>query len=199
MDYSGTSFLNEIRHRRSVRDFSQDKVPKEIILRCIEAAGQAPSGANTQPWYFVLVEDPEVRKRLRREAEAVEKEFYQERISERWKRDLEIMRTDSHKPYLTDASSLIVIFSRRSTKDEASYYPLESTGIATGFLLAALHLARVSTLTHTPNPMSFLNEVLDVPPHFRPYMIVVAGYPKKDAYYPPLERKALKEYSKIIV
>lgn len=197
-DFSGKRFLSEIRHRRSVRDFSSEKVPREILLRCIEAAGQAPSGANTQPWYFVLVEDQKVKQRLRDAAESVEQEFYEKRISDRWREDLKPFKTNSQKPYLTEAPALIVVFSRRSTPLEPSYYPTESTGIATGFLLAALHLARLSTLTHTPSPMGFLNEILNVPSVYRPHMIVVAGYPKKDAYYPPLRRKSVSEISKII-
>ncbi len=197
-DLSGQKFLSEIRHRRSVRDFSSEKIPREILLRCIEAAGQAPSGANTQPWYFVLVESESVKQKLRKAAEKVEQDFYERKITERWREDLKPFQTNFSKPYLTEAPALIVVFSRKSTLTEPSYYPSESTGIATGFLLAALHLARLSTLTHTPSPMGFLNEILGVPKNFKAHMIVVTGYPKKDAFYPSLRRKNLNEISKVL-
>lgn len=197
-DLSGKKFLSEIRHRRSVREFSSEKVPREILLRCIEAAGQAPSGANSQPWYFVLIENEEIKKKIRIAAEAVEQDFYERRISDRWREDLKPFQTTAKKPYLTEAPALIVVFSRKSTPNEPSYYPTESTGIATGFLLTALHLARLSTLTHTPSPMNFLNEILDVPKNYRAHMIVVTGYPKEGARYPELRRKSLPEISKVI-
>lgn len=197
-DFSGQRYLSEIRLRRSVRDFSTEKVPREILLRCIEAAGQAPSGANTQPWYFVLVENPLIKEKIRHAAESVEKDFYEKRITDRWREDLRPFQTTPNKPYLSEAPALIVVFSRRSTPEEPSYYPAESTGIATGFLLSALHLARLGTLTHTPSPMSFLNEILEVPKNFRPHMIVVTGYPKKEAHYPRIERKSLAEISKVL-
>lgn len=197
-DLSGQRFLSEIRHRRSVREFSSEKVPREILLRCIEAAGQAPSGANSQPWLFVLIENEEMKEKIRNAAETVEREFYENRITERWREDLRPFRTNASKPYLSEAPALIVVFSRRSTPQEPSYYPSESTGIATGFLLSALHLARLGTLTHTPSPMNFLNDLLGVPGNFRPHMIVVTGYPKKDASYPSIRRKSLSEIVKII-
>ncbi|MGD8413658.1 MAG: nitroreductase family protein [Candidatus Latescibacterota bacterium] len=188
-------FLEEIRTRRTVRHFSGRPVPKEALLNCIEAAAQAPSGANKQPWTFVLVTDPDIKKRIKEAAEKEEREHYGGRAPESWLRDLEPLGTDEHKPFLEVAPALIVIFAQKygETRDDQHYYVNESVGIASGILLAALHHSGFATLTHTPSPMKFLAEILERPDNERPYLLVPVGYPADGCEVPDIQRKKLKE------
>jgi iodotyrosine deiodinase len=187
--------LEEMRRRRSVRHFSDRPVPRRLLLNCIETAGQAPSGANKQPWKFVVVTDPAVKKRVREAAEKEEARHYGGRASERWLMDLEPLGTDEHKPFLEIAPALIVVFAQRygATPEELHYYVSESVGIATGFLLVALHHAGLATLTHTPSPMKFLGEILGRPDNERAYLVIPVGYPSDDCRVPDIGRKPIGE------
>ena len=189
-------FLQAVASRRSVRHYSSEPVPREAILDCIRAAGQAPSGANKQPWTFVLVTNASLKQRIREAAEAEEREHYGGRASERWLADLEPLGTDADKPFLTIAPALIVVFAQRHglRPDDQHYYVSESVGIAVGFLLAALHSAGFATLTHTPSPMKFLNEVLARPQNERAYLLIPVGYPADGCRVPDIGRKSLHEY-----
>lgn len=187
-----------VRQRRSVRDFSDRAVPREVIEYILLAAGTAPSGANKQPWRFVAVQDPALKHRIRVGAEDEEREFYEHRAPERWLRDLAPLQTDWHKPFLETAPWLIVIF--KLMKDDSPgrlsdqmYYVNESVGIATGMLLDAVHRAGLVALTHTPSPMSFLGRILDRPEHERPYLLVPVGHPTESARVPDIHRKSLDE------
>jgi iodotyrosine deiodinase len=188
-------FLEEMRSRRSVRHFSTEPVPREALRNCIETAAQAPSGANKQPWTFVLVTDPDTRTKIKEAAEKEERELYGGRAPESWLRDLEALGTDEHKPFLEIAPALIVVFAQKhgDTPDEQHYYVNESVGIAVGFLLAALHHAGVASLTHTPSPMKFLSEILGRPANERPYLLIPVGYPAEGCQVPDIERKPLNE------
>ncbi len=188
------------RKRRTVRDFSERPVPQEIIQDCLLAAGTAPSGANQQPWHFVVVADPSLKKRIREAAEAEEREFYGGRAPDEWLEALSHLGTDEHKPFLEEAPFLVVIFAQNHcVRDDGSklkhYYVTESVGIATGMLIAAIHNAGLVSLTHTPSPMGFLNEVLGRPAHERPFLILVVGYPKEGARVPRITKKDLSEIS----
>jgi iodotyrosine deiodinase len=185
----------ELVRRRTVRDFSSEPIPLDVVERAIETAAQAPSGANKQPWTFVLVTDPEVKRRIRAAAEEEERAFYNGRAPERWLRDLEPLGTDEHKPFLTTAPALVVVFAQRhgADADERHYYVSESVGIAVGFLLAALHHAGLATLTHTPSPMAFLGEILGRPANERAYLLVPVGYPAPGCRVPDISRKSLDE------
>jgi nitroreductase len=183
--------------RRTVRDFDARPVAREVIEHCIAAAGTAPSGANRQPWHFVAVSDPAVKRRIREAAEAEEREFYERRAPDEWLEALAPIGTDWRKPFLETAPWLIAIFVRKWGRDEAGgklkhYYPAESVGIATGLLITALHTAGLATLTHTPSPMGFLNEILgrlaDVE---RPFLLLVVGHPAEGARVPAIERRPL--------
>ncbi len=192
------AFLAEIRRRHTVRDFAPDPVPREIVEACIAAAGTAPSGANHQPWHFALIGDPGIKRRLREAAEAEERAFYAGKASDEWLGALAPLGTDAVKSYLEIAPWLIAVFAQRRGGPEAgddrkNYYINESVGIACGFLLAALHHAGLATLTHTPNPMTFLNEALRRPSTEKPYMLIVAGKPAASALIPhhALKKKAL--------
>lgn len=192
------AFRDEIERRRSVRAFAPRAVPREAIEECLGAAGAAPSGANLQPWRFVAVSDPAVKRRIREAAEAEERGFYRERAPEEWLEALAPLGTDEEKPFLEVAPWLIAIFVEKYGVDEAGgrvprYYAVESVGIATGFLIVALHRAGLATLTHTPSPMGFLNEILGRPSNERPFLLLVVGYPAADAIVPDIERKALEE------
>jgi nitroreductase len=197
MREAAQGFLERMRMRRTVRDFSERRVPRDVIERCILAAGTAPNGANRQPWHFVAVADREIKRRIRTAAEEVEREFYAGRASPEWLQALEHLGTDEHKPFLELAPWLIVVFaeSYEVGMDGArhkNYYVTESVGIATGLLVTALHHAGLVTLTHTPSPMKFLNEVLQRPPNERPFLIVVAGYPAQAATVPDIDKKPLE-------
>ena len=186
-------FADEMRRRRSIREFSDRPVPRSVIEACLEAAGTAPSGAHQQPWHFVAVSDPALKKAIRGAAEAAEAEFYATAPAE-WLAALAPLGTDAHKPYLEAAPWLIVAFAERYRVGEdgarhPNYYVMESVGIATGFLLAALHHSGLASLTHTPSPMGFLNRILGRPTNERPLVIVVAGYPAPGVRVPDLQRK----------
>jgi len=191
---AATRFYDVIRRRRTVRQFSDRPVPIEVIRSVVLAAGTAPSGAHKQPWRFVAVGDPALKRRIREGAEAEERAFYERRASERWLADLAPFGTNPHKPYLEVAPWLIVVFALRQTDDGGQvYYLQESVGIACGLLLAACHHAGLATLTHTPSPMGFLREVLGRPEHERPFLLVPVGYPAEGCTVPDLTRKPLGE------
>ena len=180
--------------RRTVRDFAPDPVPFDIIESAVAAAATAPSGANIQPWRFVVVTDPVVKQRIREGAEAEEREFYRRRASPEWLAALAPLGTDHDKPFLVTAPALIVVFEvHKGGSEPRPYYVKESVGIAVGFLLAALHSAGLATLTHTPSPMRFLGEILDRPANERPYVLVPVGYPAEGARVPDIHRKPLGE------
>lgn len=183
------SFYANIRRRHSVREFSDRPVAKEIIEQCLLAAGTAPSGANLQPWHFVVVSDPGIKHQIRQAAEAEEREFYEHRAPAQWLQALAPLGTDPNKPFLETAPYLIAIFAEAyGFKADGSklkhYYVSESVGIATGFLIAALHHAGLVCLTHTPSPMGFLNEILQRPAQERPFLLLVVGHPAEDAQIP---------------
>lgn len=182
-------FYRDIARRRTVREFDDRPVPKEVIEHCLLAAGTAPSGANQQPWHFAVVTDPDKKRRIRLAAEAEEREFYERRAPREWLDALAPLGTDANKPFLEDAPVLIAIFAQKygvkpdGTRFSHYYFP-ESVGIATGFLIAALHHAGLATLTHTPNPMKFLNEICERPNLERPTILLVAGYPRAGCRVP---------------
>ncbi|MEZ5498057.1 MAG: nitroreductase family protein [Steroidobacteraceae bacterium] len=187
-------FADEMSLRRTVREFSDRSVPREVIASCLRAAATAPSGANQQPWRFVAVADGDIKRRIRAAAEAEEREFYQHRAPQEWLDALAPLGTDADKPFLEVAPWLIAVFIERIGLDAEGrrakrYYPDESVGLATGILIAALHHAGLATLTHTPSPMKFLNEILDRPKdRERPFLLLVAGYPAADCRVPRIER-----------
>jgi len=187
--------LAAMRTRRSVRHFSSDPVPASIVERCVEAAAQAPSGANKQPWTFAVISDPAIKRRIRLAAEEEERAFYQQRAPARWIEDLEPLGTSWDKPFLEEAPWLIVVFAQRTAPDPDAkhYYVAESVGIAAGFLIAAIHLAGLATLTHTPSPMGFLSEILERPANERPYLLLPVGYPVEGCEVPNIARKTLEE------
>ncbi len=200
-------FLSQMRRRRTVRDFSTDPIPMEAVDAAIETAASAPSGANRQPWHFVVVRDPEVKRRIREAAEAEEREFYERRATPEWLADLAALGTDWRKPFLEAAPILIVVFRvdyeparlDDGTKSiHKNYYVHESVGIAVGFLLAALHAAGFATLTHTPSPMGFLARILGRPRQEKPYLLIPVGYPAEAVRVPDIEKKALDEVRDIV-
>ncbi len=196
-------FYNFLKKRRTVRNFSDNTVPTEVIENCIITAGTAPSGANLQPWHFVVVSDPNIKKKIRIAAEEEEKEFYANRAPEEWLDALAHLGTDEHKPFLETAPYLIAIFSKSleilpDGKKVKNYYAQESTGIACGLLITALHNAGLASLTHTPSPMNFLNEILERPKNERPFLLLVVGYPAKDAKVPDIQKKKLEEIASFI-
>jgi nitroreductase len=197
------AFRDELRLRRTVRHFSDRPVAREVIEHCIEAAASAPSGANRQPWHFAVVTNPSLKRRIRTAAEEEEQTFYRERAPQDWLDAIAPLGTDENKPFLEIAPYLIVIFAQLHGIDAGGakfkhYYVNESVGIATGMLISALHHAGLATLTHTPAPMRFLNEILDRPTHERPYLILVTGHPAADAVVPRIERKKLAEVARFI-
>jgi nitroreductase len=199
---SGT-FYSDLKSRRTVRDFSDKNVPKEVIENCIKSAGTAPSGANMQPWHFVVVSNSEIKKKIRIAAEEEEKEFYSKRAPKEWLEALEPLGTDPNKPFLETAPYLIAIFYKSydvlpDGRQVKQYYAMESTGIATGMLIAAIHNAGLVSLTHTPSPMNFLNDVLRRPKNERPFLLLVVGYPAKDAQVPDIKKKKLDEISSFL-
>lgn len=187
-------FADRMELRRTIRDFATTPVPMEVIEDAVRAAATAPSGANIQPWRFVVVTDPELKARIRVGAEEEEREFYERRASDEWLEALAPLGTDSDKPFLIDAPALIVVFEVHKGENEPRpYYVKESVGIAVGFLLAALHGAGLATLTHTPSPMKFLGEILGRPANERPYVLIPVGYPASGARVPDIHRKPLDE------
>ena len=198
-----SEFYAEVARRRSVREFSDRPVPIEIIKTALEAANTAPSGANLQPWHFAVISGAQTKKKIRQAAEVEEREFYTHRASEEWLAALEPLGTDDSKPFLETAPYLIAVFLQKfgvlpDGRKVKHYYPVESTGLATGILITALHHAGLATLTHTPSPMKFLNEILGRPKSERPFLLLVVGYPADDATVPDLQRKTLDEYASFI-
>ena len=196
------SFLTNISSRRSVRDFSDEAVPAEIITNAVKAAASAPSGANKQPWHFVVVNDPLIKKEIRIAAEKEEKAFYSYKASGEWLKDLEPFETNWSKPFLEVAPSLIVVFKKvydvRKKQRKKNYYVNESVGIASGILLAALHHSGLATLTHTPAPMGFLEGILKRPKNEKAFLLIPVGFPSKDAEVPRLAKKSFNEVCDIL-
>lgn len=193
-------FYADIDRRRTVREFSDRPVPRDIIETALKAANTAPSGANLQPWHFAVVSGPETKKKIREAAEIEEREFYEHRASKEWLAALAPLGTDHNKPFLETAPYLIAVFLQKygelpDGRKVKHYYPAESTGLATGMLITALHRAGLATLTHTPSPMKFLNEILGRPKSERPFLLLVVGYPAEGAEVPDIRRKALDEFT----
>ena len=196
------NFLVMIKSRRTVRDFSEKNIPESVIENAVSAAASAPSGANKEPWHFVIVKDPALKKKIRVAAEKEEKEFYEHRAPDSWLEDLNQFKTDWHKPFLELAPALIVVF-RQSYRDLGStrrknYYVNESVGIASGFLLAALHNAGLVTLTHTPSPMGFLEKILKRPKNEKAFLLIPVGYPAENAKVPSLIKKPYNEIATVL-
>jgi nitroreductase len=203
MQRRAAEFYTEMKRRRTVRQFSDRPVPRDVIENCLRAAGAAPSGANMQPWRFVVVGDPAIKKKIREGAEEEEREFYHGRAPQEWLDALAPLGTDEHKPFLETAPYLIVIFAQSfgllpDGRKVKHYYAQESVGIATGILIAALHHAGLASLTHTPSPMGFLNDILGRPSHERPFLILVTGYPAEGAMVPDIGKKPLEEIATFI-
>lgn len=197
------AFRRDMLRRRTVRQLSRRPVPREIIEDCLRVAGSAPSGANRQPWHFVVVADQAVKRKIRRAAEKEEHAFYHGRAPQEWLKALAPLGTGEHKPYLEAAPYLVVIFSQTfgvssGGKKVKNYYVAESVGIATGMLITAVHQAGLVSLTHTPNPMGFLNRLLRRPAHEKPYLILVVGYPAEGASVPAITKKSLAEISTFV-
>ena len=196
-------FYADVSRRRTIREFSDRPIPRDIIETALLAANTAPSGANLQPWHFVAISGPETKRQIRKAAEVEEREFYEHRASPEWLAALEPLGTDSNKPFLETAPYLIAVFLQKfGTLEDGRkvkhYYPTESTGLATGILITALHHAGLATLTHTPSPMKFLNEILGRPKSERPFLLLVVGYPADDAEVPDIKRKALEEFTSFV-
>ncbi|NNG02737.1 MAG: nitroreductase family protein [Inquilinus sp.] len=196
MQRRADTYYAEIRRRRTVRDFSDRPVPRPVIETCLRAAGTAPSGANKQPWHFAIVGDPAIKRRIREAAEAEERAFYAGKAGDEWLAALAPLGTDAEKPFLEIAPWLIVVFQQNyglgpNGKRTKHYYVQESVGLATGFLIAALHHCGLATLTHTPSPMKFLGEILGRPANERAVMILVAGHPAEGATVPAIDKKPL--------
>jgi len=201
------AFLDFMRTRRTVREFSDEPVPFELIEAAIKTASTAPSGANRQPWRFVVVSNPEVKRQIREAAENEERAFYEHRAPDEWLQALEALGTDWHKPFLEIAPYLIVVFredyglestSGGEVTKKKNYYVMESVGIACGLLLASLHLAGLATLTHTPSPMGFLSRILQRPKNEKPYLLIPVGYPAAGAQVPDIRKKTLAEVMQLM-
>ncbi len=193
------AYYREMRNRRTVRQFSDRAVPRGVIEACLRTAGTAPSGANMQPWKFVVVSDPSIKQQIRQAAEIEEHEFYTRRAPPEWLEALAPLGTDEHKPYLERAPYLIAIFVERyrilpDGQQLKHYYALESVGIATGVLISALHHAGLASLTHTPSPMGFLNQILERPENEKPFLLLVVGFPDDEAVVPRISKKPLDEF-----
>ena len=192
------NFYKDMNRRRTVRSFSSEVFPIDILENCILTAGTAPSGANKQPWHFSVVNNPEIKRKIRSAAEEEEREFYSTRAPKEWLTALEPFGTDANKSFLETAPYLIAVFAKGyevlsdGTKLK-NYYVQESVGIACGLLIAAIHNAGLVSLTHTPSPMNFLNEILDRPSNERPYLLIVVGYPEEKVLVPDIHRKKLNE------
>jgi nitroreductase len=203
MSLRSSRFLSEIKSRRTVRDFSDKDISLEIILNCIKAAAASPSGANKQPWHFVVVKDGEVKKQIRIAAEKEEKEFYTHRATKEWLQDLNQFGTDWKKPFLEIAPYLIVVFRKKydinkSGSKKKNYYVNESVGIASGVLLTALHLSGLATLTHTPSPMGFLGDILGRPKNESAYLLIPTGFPSDSATIPNISKKAFNNVCTVV-
>lgn len=198
MSARAESFYAEIRRRRTVRDFSPRPIPRALLETCLLSAGTAPNGANLQPWQFVVITNPDLKRQIRIAAEAEEREFYEHRAPPEWLAALEPLGTEWEKPFLETAPYLIAIFFKNydllpDGRKVKNYYAMESVGIATGFLITALHHAGLATLTHTPSPMAFLNEILGRPKNEHPFLLLIAGYPAEGAQVPDIAKKPLDE------
>lgn len=196
MQRRAAAFYAEMNRRRTVRDFADRPVPRDVIENCLRAANTAPSGANKQPWHFVVVSDPAVKRQIREAAEAEEREFYARRATAEWLDDLAALGTGWQKPFLEAAPYLIAIFAQSTSRGpdgekRKNYYVSESVGLATGLLIAAVHHAGLVSLTHTPSPMHFLSSILGRPDNERPFLLLVVGYPAADARVPDIQRKPL--------
>ena len=198
MEQSAEAFYQQMATRRSVRDFSAQPIPDSVLENAILAAGTAPSGANMQPWHFVVVQNPDIKAQIRQAAEKEERELYDRRASDEWLGALAPLGTDANKPFLETAPALIAIFLKKVTIDadgtkHKNYYTPESVGIATGVLITALHQAGLATLTHTPSPMKFLTEILQRPSHERAFLLLVVGYPAEGILVPNIQRLPLSD------
>jgi len=196
-------FYATMQKRRTVRDFSDRPVPREVIEHCIRAAGAAPNGANLQPWHFVAITDPNVKREIRVAAEAEEKEFYEHRAPKAWLEALAPLGTDWHKPFLETAPWLIAIFAQPvrilpNRTRSPTYYAIESVGIAAGMLVTAVHSCGLVSLTHTPSPMGFLNRILNRPSHEKAFLLLVVGHSAKGAGVPDISRKSIAEISSFV-
>lgn len=196
MQRRAASLHAEMKTRRTVRDFSDRPIPEGVIENCLRTAATAPNGANMQPWHFVVVQDAAVKRQIREEAETEEREFYERRASDEWLEALAPLGTDASKPFLETAPALIVVFAQSyglgaDDRKIKHYYVQESVGIATGMLITAVHHAGLVSLTHTPSPMNFLNEICSRPENERPFLILVVGYPAENARVPTITKKAL--------
>ena len=195
-------FLNEMKSRRSVRHFSDKPIPLVAIKNIIMTASSAPSGANKQPWKFVIVQDAEIKRKIRIAAEKEENKFYANRASEAWLKDLEVFETNEHKAFLENAPYLIAVFKIsygvETNPPSKHYYVNESVGIACGMLITAIHKAGLVTLTHTPSPMGFLKEILSRPKNEKPFLLLPVGYPTEDAEVPDITKKCFEEVAQII-
>jgi nitroreductase len=203
MSRRAAEFRSEMSRRRTVRHYSDRPVPREIIEDCVRAAGSAPSGANRQPWHFVVVSDPGIKRAIRQAAEEEERAFYEGRAGDEWLEALEPLGTDASKPFLETAPYLIAVFAESygllpDGRRVKNYYSQESVGIATGVLITAIHNAGLASLTHTPSPMGFLNRILRRPYNERPFLVLVVGYPADDARVPLISRKSLEEVASFI-
>jgi iodotyrosine deiodinase len=203
MKARAATFRQEMQRRRTVRQFSTRSVPREIIEECLIAAGTAPNGANLQPWQFVVISDPKIKHEIRIAAEEEEWEFYHRRAPQEWLDALAPLGTNEHKPFLQTAPYIIAIFGKNHSelpdgRRVKNYYVNESVGIATGFLIAALHHAGLVSLTHSPSPMGFLNAILNRPADERPFLLLVTGYPAEDAQVPVIQKKPLSEIAVFI-
>jgi len=203
MHERAVAFRQHMQKRRTVRHFSDRPVPRKIIEECILTAGTAPNGANLQPWQFVIISDPKVKHEIRIEAEKEEHEFYHRRAPQEWLDALAPLGTDEHKDFLDTAPYLIAIFGKNHSelpdgRQVKNYYVNESVGIATGFLIAALHNAGLVSLTHTPSPMGFLNAILKRPSDEKPFLLLVTGFPAKEAQVPIIQKKLLNEIAKFV-
>lgn len=203
MKQRAVDFRKEMQRRRTVRHFSDRPVPREIIEECLLTAGTAPNGANLQPWHFVVVSDPKVKYEIRIAAEEEEKDFYNRRAPQEWLEALSPLGTDELKPFLETAPYLIAIFGKNHSelsdgKRVKNYYVNESVGIATGMLITAIHNAGLVSLTHTPSPMGFLNQILSVDKDARPFLLLVTGYPAEDAEVPVIQKKTLDEIATFV-
>lgn len=203
MRQRAVDFYQDMQRRRTVREFSDKSVPGNVIVHCLKAAATAPSGANQQPWHFVAVSDPATRHRIREAAEKEERAFYEHRAPDAWLNALSPLGTQAQKPFLDQAPCLIAIFAQKYGIDAGGnkikhYYVKESVGIATGLLITALHHAGLVSLTYTPSPMDFLNQILRRPSNEKPFMILVAGYPKADVTVPVISKKPLEEVATFV-
>jgi len=203
MKKRSAEFYAEMKRRRTVRQFSNRPVPRKIIEDCLRTAATAPSGANIQPWSFVVVTDSNVKRQIRKEAEKAEREFYHKSATQKWVEDLKPLGTNEHKPFLEVAPYLIVIFAKRygllpDGSKKSYYYVTESVGIATGMLITAVHHAGLVCLTYTPSEMGFLNQILSRPSNEKPFLILVVGYPAKDTVIPKVPKKLLQDFTKFL-